>query len=238
MLPLVWLVFRVLNRVEVEGLEHLDAVEGESVILAPNHVTAWDSWVGTCWALSSQRRFASRRHTLAVLAAPENIPTAPLRLLVACLGGIPVDRERGVEQDGLRDVVRLMRRGDPKVVLTLFPEGTRSKTGRLRRRGRPGLGWVQRQTGAPVVPIYHRGGRQMPCIGRRMSIRIGAPLRFEHLRDAPDGLDTWRAVTGEVMDALRAMESSPVRPPSPTPPRRPRRWTARRPRSERQPLWV
>ena len=46
MLPLVWFVFRVLNRVEVEGLENLEEVEGESVLLAPNHTTAWDAWVG------------------------------------------------------------------------------------------------------------------------------------------------------------------------------------------------
>ena len=206
MLPLVWIVFRVLNRVEVEGLEHLDEVEGEAVILAPNHTTAWDGWVGTVWALSSRRRLIERDSYLAVFAAPENIPTPFLRLLTAVLGAIPVDREQGVEQPALRDTVRLFHEGRRKVVLTMYPEGTRSKDGRLRRRGKPGLGWVQHQTGAVVVPIYHTGGRLMPGVGLCMKLRIGKPIRLEQYRGQENALATWRAVTEEVMDALRAMQ--------------------------------
>ncbi len=207
MLPLVWLVFRVFNHVEVEGIEHLAEVEGQPVILAPNHTTAWDAWVGTVWALSSRRRLADKNSYLAVFAAPENIPTPALRLLTSLLGAIPVDRDQGVDQFALTDTVRLMRERRRNVVLTMYPEGTRSKTGRLRRRGRPGIGWIQHQTGAPVVPIYHTGGPQMPCFGRRMKVRIGKPLRFEAYREAPDELTTWRSITGEVMDALQVMQA-------------------------------
>ena len=53
MLPLVWTVFRVLNRVEVEGAENFDLVEGGPVILAPNHTTAWDAWVGTAYIVTA-----------------------------------------------------------------------------------------------------------------------------------------------------------------------------------------
>lgn len=207
MLPLVWLVFRVLNRVEVEGLEHLDGLEGGPVILAPNHTTAWDAWVGTVWLLSSRRRLVARDTYLAVFAAPENIPTPPLRLLTASLGAIPVDREQGVDQFALTDTVRLIREGRRNVVLTVYPEGTRSKDGRLRRRGKPGIGWLQHQTGAPVVPIYHTGGRQMPCIGRRMKVRIGRPLTLDAFQERPGDLATWRGITEEVMDALRVMQA-------------------------------
>lgn len=206
MLPLVWLVFRVFNRVEVEGLENLAEIEGESVILAPNHTTAWDGWVGTVWSLSSRRRFVERDSYTAVLAAPENIPTLPLKLLTSTLGAIPVDRDQGVDQFALTDTVRIINEGRKKVVLTVYPEGTRSKNGRLRRRGRPGIGWMQHQTHVPVVPIYHTGGTRMPGFGLKMKIRIGKPIRFDHMRDAPDELITWRIITEEVMDVLRGME--------------------------------
>ena len=49
-----------IRRVEVEGLENLQEVEGESVLLAPNHTTAWDAWVGSTWALSSRKRLVER----------------------------------------------------------------------------------------------------------------------------------------------------------------------------------
>jgi len=207
MLPLVWSVFRVFNEVEVVGAENFAEVEGESVILAPNHTTAWDAWVGTVWALSSRRRLVERDSYMAVLAAPENIPTPMLRTLTACLGAIPIDREQGVDQKALTDIVRVVRERKKKVILTVYPEGTRSKNGKLRRRGKPGLGWLQHQTGVTVVPIYHTGGKQMPGVGLKMRVRVGKPIRLESYRGAPDELSTWRGITDEVMRSLRDLEA-------------------------------
>ena len=233
MLPLVWVVFRLLNYVKVEGLEHLDEVEGEAIIFAPNHTTAWDGFLATIWSLSRRRRYMDAGSYTAVFAAPENIPTPFLRLLTATLGAIPVDREQGVDQLAMTDTVRLFRERKRKVLLTVYPEGTRSKDGRLRRRGRPGIGWLQHQTGATVIPIYHTGGTRMPWFGLRMKVRLGAPLRFERWREAPDELNTWRGITGEIMGSLRDMERDALdRDPHAQPPRR--RWRDRLPRRRRE----
>lgn len=207
MLPLVWFVFRVLNDVRVEGLENFEAVDGESVILAPNHTSAWDSWVGTVWALSARKRLVDRSSYTCVLAAPENVPTSPLKALTSLLGAIPVDRERGVEQFALQDTVRIMREGKRQVVLTVYPEGTRSRDGRLRQRGKAGIGWLVHETQAPVVPIYHAGATRMPGLGMNLRLRIGEPLRFDAYRDAPGGSATYRAITEEIMTSLRGMEN-------------------------------
>lgn len=207
MLPLVWFVFRVLNDVRVEGLEHFEEVEGESVILAPNHTSAWDSWVGTVWALSARKRLVDRNSYTCVLAAPENVPTPPLKALTALLGAIPVDRERGVEQFALQDTVRIMREGKRQVVLTVYPEGTRSRDGRLRQRGKAGIGWLVHETRAPVVPIYHAGATRMPGLGMNLRLRVGKPLRFDAYHDAPRAPATYRAITEEIMTSLRGMEA-------------------------------
>jgi hypothetical protein len=47
----------------------------------------------------------------------------------------------------------------------------------------------------------------MPCLGKKMKVRIGKPIRFDTYRDAPDNVMTWRAITEEVMADLRAMEA-------------------------------
>ncbi|MBL4844199.1 MAG: 1-acyl-sn-glycerol-3-phosphate acyltransferase [Planctomycetes bacterium] len=232
MLPLVWVVFRWLNQVTVEGLEHFDEVEGESIIIAPNHTSAWDGFLATLWSLSHRKRYADHGSYTAVFAAPENIPTPLLKALTATLGAIPVDREQGVDQLAMSDTVRLFSEKKKRIILTCYPEGTRSKDGRLRRRGRPGIGWLQHQTKATVIPIYHVGGTRMLGLGIRMKVRIGAPLRFEHLRDAPDELPTWRAVTREIMESLREMEREALdQDPHAQPPKR--RWRNRIPRRER-----
>lgn len=207
MLPLVWFVFRVLNDVRVEGLEHFEEVEGESIILAPNHTSAWDSWVGTVWALSARKRFVDRESYTCVLAAPENVPTPALKLLTSLLGAIPVDRERGVEQFALQDTVRIMREGKRHVVLTVYPEGTRSRDGRLRQRGKAGIGWLVHETNAPVVPIYHHGATRMPGLGMNLRLKVGKPLRFDRYRDAAPGSATYRGITEEIMTSLRGLEA-------------------------------
>lgn len=211
MLPLVWFVFRVLNDVRVEGIENFEEVEGESVILAPNHTSAWDSWVGTVWALSARKRLIDRRSYTCVLAAPENVPTPALKLLTSVLGAIPVDRERGVEQFALQDTVRILRERKRRVVLTVYPEGTRSRDGRLRQKGKAGIGWLQHETGVPVVPIYHSGATRMPGLGMNLQVKIGKPLRFEAHRGAPAAPATYRAITEEIMSALRGMEAETLR---------------------------
>jgi 1-acyl-sn-glycerol-3-phosphate acyltransferase len=207
MLPLVWFVYRVLNDVKVEGLEHLDAVEGQSVILAPNHTSSWDSWVGTVWALSRRRRFVDRGSYTCVLATPEHIPTPPLKLLTAMLGAIPVDRERGIEQDSLQDTVRIMREGKRNVVLTVYPEGTRSRDGFLRQKGKAGIGWLAHATGAPVVPIYHSGATRMPGIGMNLRLKIGAPMRFDQHQGQPGSPAIYRSITEDIMTSLRGLET-------------------------------
>lgn len=221
MLPLVWFVFQVLNRVKLKGLEHLDDLGDGPVILAPNHTSAWDSWVGCVYTLSSLRRFFSTRTYMCVWAAPENVPTPLLKLLVSLLGAIPVDRERGVEQEAIQDTLRLMRGAAKHVVITVYPEGTRSKTGRLARKPKAGIGWLAHQTGATVVPIYHTGARKMPNYGLPLTLEVGAPMRFDHLAGEPSAPLTWRQISLDVMDVLRSMEHEALGPaPNPGRPSR------------------
>ncbi len=220
MLPMVWFTYRVANDVHVEGLEHFDEVDGQTIILAPNHTSAWDSWVGTVWALSNRRRFVERSSYTCVLAAPENVPTTPLKMLTSALGAIPVDRERGIEQPALQDTLRLMRESRRQIVVTCYPEGTRSKDGRVRQKGKAGIGWLQHMTGAPVVPIYHCGAPRMPGIGMNLRLRVGKPLRLERWRDAPPEPGTWRGITEEIMGALHGLEADEDRRLGRAPPER------------------
>jgi len=49
----------------------------------------------------------------------------------------------------------------------LYPEGTRSRDGRLYR-GRTGVGWLALESGAPVVPVTLVGTDRMQPIGNRV----------------------------------------------------------------------
>ena len=68
--------------------------------------------------------------------------------------------------------------------LLLYPEGTRSRTGKMAQF-KAGVGVLARFTQRPVVPIHVAGGRAiLPCgatIPRpgRLTVRYGKPVFFE-----------------------------------------------------------
>ncbi len=91
----------------------------------------------------------------------------------------------------------------------LFPEGTRTRTGKLGRF-KPGLGMLVAESKVPVVPCYIDGAfaalppdRRFPR-PRRIVIRVGSPLAFENVRNNSAG---WKEVTALVEQAVVALDS-------------------------------
>ena len=85
--------------------------------------------------------------------------------------------------EGLRIAAAILQAGYP---LLIFPEGTRSVTGKLQPF-KPGLGLLAIETGVPVVPTLIEGtfealpkGRLLP---RRSKIKVtfGEPVKVEML---------------------------------------------------------
>jgi 1-acyl-sn-glycerol-3-phosphate acyltransferase len=86
----------------------------------------------------------------------------------------------------------------------IYPEGTRSRDGRLYR-GRTGIGHLALTSGAPVVPVGLRGTQRIQPVGARLprlakvTVRFGAPLRFEGRYDGVPAGRARREVTDAVM---------------------------------------
>jgi 1-acyl-sn-glycerol-3-phosphate acyltransferase len=102
--------------------------------------------------------------------------------------------------------VDILRRGD---LFGFYPEGTRSPDGRLYR-GRPGLGYLALNSGAPVIPVAMMGTRKMLPPGTwvprpsRIEIRIGEPMTFGHLEGEP-AAKARRNVADQVIAAIREL---------------------------------
>jgi 1-acyl-sn-glycerol-3-phosphate acyltransferase len=96
-------------------------------------------------------------------------------------------------------------------LLVIYPEGTRSKDGRLHR-GHTGIAMVALRTGAPVIPVGLIGTREAQPIGRRIprpfhtiTIRIGAPLDFSAYRHRAGERLVLRSVTDSVMGEIQRL---------------------------------
>ncbi len=113
------------------------------------------------------------------------------------------------------DELRARLVGEPAIFI-LFPEGTRTRDGKLGRF-KPGLGRIVAATNVPVVPCHLDGAfRALPPGERlpspiRLTLRIGAPLNFG---DVPDARRGWEEIAGRLEAAVSALAAdvSPAAP--------------------------
>lgn len=126
---------------------------------------------------------------------------------------VPVDRDRGGAA-GLRAILdRLLAGG----AIILFPEGTRTRDGKLQP-ARSGIGLTVIKSTAPVVPVRVFGtfdayGRHLRFPRpRRVAVKYGQPMRFEELRaeakvcSKPRLKEIYQQVANELMAAIARLE--------------------------------
>ena len=120
------------------------------------------------------------------------------------VGSVPVRRgEQAASVAALESLVGLLESGQG---VGIYPEGTRSRDGRLYR-GRTGAAWLALATGAPVVPVGLVGTQHLQppdtngFCPHRFSVRVGAPLEFGH-PGRRHTLPQRRDATAAIMDAI------------------------------------
>jgi 1-acyl-sn-glycerol-3-phosphate acyltransferase len=109
-----------------------------------------------------------------------------LASLMRSVGGFPIDRE-GIGVSGLKETLRRLRAGG---IVTLFPEGTRSRDGQLGPI-KPGIAVLVARARVPVVPAGLAGPfelwpRSRPGpVPHPIRIHYGRPIWPEDLAGLP-----------------------------------------------------
>ncbi|MFN0112184.1 MAG: lysophospholipid acyltransferase family protein [Blastocatellia bacterium] len=139
-----WLVAvfsRLYFRIEFEGVERVP--KSGAMILAPNHVSYFDPlWVSI--PISRPLRYMTwDKMTRLPLLGP----------LMLAYGSFPVNVDRG-DRAALKASLEQLRADGG---LMVFPEGARTKSGRLEEF-KPGVVRLALDTGAPIVPVTIVGG--------------------------------------------------------------------------------
>lgn len=199
--PVVTPLATAIWRPEVVGRENVPMSGG--VILASNHLSFVDSVV---IPLTSPRQ-------VAFLAKAEYFTGTGLKGWISRewftgVGSIPVNRDDArAAQESLDLALTHIQGGG---AFGIYPEGTRSRDGRLYR-GRTGVAWLALQSGCPIVPVALTGTDQIQPVGarlpRRAKVRVefGRPIEFgDRFAGMPQGRAR-RELTDEVMAAILAM---------------------------------
>ena len=133
--------------------------------------------------------------------------------LLRSWNSVPVDRDGGGAA-GLKGILdRLLAGGG----IILFPEGTRTRDGRLQP-ARSGIGLVVVKSDAPVVPVRTFGtfeayGRHVKFPRpKRVAVKYGRPMQFETLRaeakncSKPRLKQIYQEIADEIMAAIVKLE--------------------------------
>jgi long-chain acyl-CoA synthetase len=182
MRPVVWLLAK--PRVVCEAEE----LPGAPVLVIANHVTAYDGAL-VLYALTAKlrRRVAAamsgemlmdmRRARNQANAVANLFGPVAYWLLTALFNVFPLPRARGFRRS-FAHAGEAMDRG---YSVLIFPEGTRSRDGRLHAF-RPGIGLLAVESRVPIVPVALVGLGEIRASGGRwlrsgkIEVRIGRPI--------------------------------------------------------------
>ena len=151
-------MFRIIYRAEVHGQENVPKEGGD--IIAANHISLWDPpFVGA---------FCPRR--VSFMAKKELFENSVFSSIITSLGAFPVNRG-AADRNAIKTALAVLSEGK---CLGLFPEGTRSKSGKL---GEPeaGIGLIAYKANVPIVPVAITGTNGKGLFPK-FTIRFGKPI--------------------------------------------------------------
>ncbi|WP_447978720.1 lysophospholipid acyltransferase family protein [Candidatus Nitrospira bockiana] len=201
----LWYLFRAIGRLcfryRTIGEEQIPRHGG--LLIAANHASFLDIPFLGC---GIPRR-------VAFLGRQDLFPFPGFRWVFRWLGWIPIRHDR-LDRTGFGTAIDLIKNGHAVVI---YPEGTRTKTGRLGP-GKPGVGMIVAETGCPVVPAYIFGTYEaLPMDSARIrchpiGVSFGKPLEFHGELERLPRKEFYRHVSRSVME--RIAELGRVPPPA------------------------
>lgn len=194
-------VLRAIWRPTIEGSANVP-LDGP-VLLASNHLSFVDSVVIPTVA----------PRPVVFLAKAEYFTGTGVRGWISrswfeALGMVPVNRDDTRSALSSLDVaLEVLGRGE---AFGLYPEGSRSRDGRLYR-GRTGVAQLALVSGAPVVPVGLIGTERLQPVGARLprlarvTVRFGEPIRVQGEYDGMPPGRARRELTDRVMTAVQEL---------------------------------
>jgi len=187
-------LFSIAFRWRTSGTENIPA---GGAIIAANHISLWDPpVVGT--AISRKAHF---------MAKEELFANPVFGWLISKLGAFPVKRG-AADRTAIKTALTLLKNGS---ILVIFPEGTRSKDGKL---GTPeaGLALLAVKAGVPVIPAaifgtnkIFRDGHVLP----KFRIVFGKPILLGGSTAGKESMETMSTqVMAEISHLLEEADTS------------------------------
>ena len=177
-------IYSVIFPTTVKGKENIPK-EG-AVILAANHLSNWDPpLVGT---------FIPRH--LAYMAKEELFKVPILKNILENVHTFPVKRGAS-DRAAIKTALQML---EAKECICMFPEGTRSKDGKLHK-GAQGVALIAAKSKATVIPVAIQGTFKLRPF-RKITLIYGKPMTFEAEKVDKENLQEF---TEKIMQEIASM---------------------------------
>jgi len=193
--PVTRCLCKTYGKMEVFGLENFPEKGG--VVLASNHVSYLDPIV--LGSAAPRQLYFLARDTLF------RKPFA--RLLLPSFNAIPMHRDAG-DLTALRKAIKLLKDGH---VVSIFPEGTRSRNGKLQK-GKAGVALLAVKSLSKIVPARIEGTDR--CLPRgskfikpgKLTVRFGKPIDCS-IYSEEKSKDLYFEISERVIEDIRRLGS-------------------------------
>lgn len=191
---LVWIYMHIAYRLRYIGKKNIP--KKTAVIYASNHRSYADPPIVG----------AGGRGKLAFMAKEELFKNPAFSFLIRSLGAFPVSRGKG----DTAVIDRAVERLESKRSLIIFPEGTRSKDGKVGR-GHGGAAVIAAKTGCPIIPVGVVYGEKLRF---RTKVRViyGEPIdpaEYVEISDTPNPRQLVKLKKRYMADIRRIVEGEP-----------------------------
>jgi 1-acyl-sn-glycerol-3-phosphate acyltransferase len=180
-------------KVEVSGLDRID--QRTALIFMPNHISFLDGPLLEM-LIPGAARVVLKKSVL-------RIPVVGLAMRF--VGFVPVDR-KGIK-GGKRSIAKAIRMVREKgYSFLIFPEGTRSRDGKLQRFRRGGF-FLALETGASIVPVTIRGTFELMPKGQKYARKGTVRVAFhDPIQTAGYAIETMAGLMEKVKEAILSSE--------------------------------
>jgi 1-acyl-sn-glycerol-3-phosphate acyltransferase len=158
----------------IKDVKGIDNVPKGGFVLASNHTSHLDPIILPAVFVKYFRR------KVRYLAKEELFRTWFIKVFIEAGGAIPIDRT-GTDKSALGNAIRSLKAGD---IVGIFPEGGRSRTGKLQK-GKTGVARLALGAKVPVVPAGIIGTYEIwPAhkkvfkLKKAVTVNIGKPIYF------------------------------------------------------------
>lgn len=184
----LWFGFKVFGKSNIP--------QKKPVIIASNHMSNIDP-IAIGAAIPQEIKY---------MAKEELFRIPGFRWLITFLGAFPVDKKH--LKKSLKNCFEVLKN---RKILVLFPEGTRSKTGKLLN-GQLGIGMIAYKSKADIIPTCIIGtNKVLPVKGlfprpAQIEVKFGKPIKAKEFCGYKEGRSTYKIIVDKIMKEIRNLQ--------------------------------